>query len=177
MTMKLWQWHYDDESNNKKDKKHYDRYPPCSSRPPPPRRPPQSRRLSNEIKFTPSFLTSSSNYLLPLRTMPPNCPFNHVFVFLIFRFLFSWSFVFCCPHFLFFVFLIFSHLLLQYASCSHTWGKTPCPRSVFLVWKEGFHLFFIFAVWYYRQKWVLAQFSTTEYAKLPKSKSHHRFHL
>ena len=97
--------------------------------------------------------------------------FPHIlfFVFLIF--------VFCCPHFLFFVFLIFSHLLLQYASCSHTWGKTPCPRSVFLVWKEGFHLFFIFAVWYYRQKWVLAQFSTTEYAKLPKSKSHHRFHL
>ena len=53
-----------------------------------------------------------------------------------------------------FVFLIFSHLLHQAASCSHTWGKTPCPRSVFLVWKAGFQFFFIFALWYYRQKWV-----------------------
>ena len=65
-------------------------------------------------------------------TMPPNFPqFNHVSLF-----------------------LIFPHLLLQSASCSHTWGKTPCPRSVFVVWKAGFQFFFVFAVWYYRQKWV-----------------------
>ena len=83
----------------------------------------------------------------------PNYPFNHVGVF---------------PHFhspappvhsiMFnhvFVFLIFSHLLLQSASCSHTWGKTPCPRSVFLVWKAGFQfcsLFVLFDI--IVKKWV-----------------------
>ena len=49
-----------------------------------------------------------------LKDNAPNCPFNHVFVFLIFRFLFSWSFVFCCPHFLFFVFLIFCFLFSSF---------------------------------------------------------------
>ena len=77
MMMRWQQWHYDDDDS----KDSSNRYPPCSSRPPPPRPAPQSRRLSNEIKFTPSFLTTSLNYMPPWMTMPPNSPIQSCFRF------------------------------------------------------------------------------------------------